>query len=132
MKKVRIDDILVKLVIWDIAGQDNFHQLRKAYYQNAAGAFFVFDTTRPSTLDRLDDWISTLYSVTKKIPVVLIENKCDLKSKIGRKRIKKIVEEYSFDYIKTSAKEDKNVEEAFMRLTQIILGNARRKMEPTV
>ncbi len=131
VKKIHIDDVLVKLVIWDIAGQDSFAQLRKAYYQNAAGAFFVFDRTRPETLDRIDDWISTLYSVTSTIPVVLVENKCDLKSKTSKDLINGIVNKYAFDYVQTSAKEDTNVEQAFMRLTKRILDKAREKEMPT-
>jgi small GTP-binding protein len=41
VKTVQVDETMVKLVVWDIAGQDDFAQLRKAYYQNASGAFFI-------------------------------------------------------------------------------------------
>jgi small GTP-binding protein len=115
------DDVLVKLVVWDIAGQDDFAQLRKAYYQNTSGAFFVFDTTRPETIERIDEWIDALYSVTGPIPLVLLENKVD----ISKKSIKAFVDKYEVDLIRTSAKEDTNVEEAFKKMTKEILRRAR-------
>jgi small GTP-binding protein len=92
------DDVLVKLVVWDIAGQDDFAQLRKAYYQNTSGAFFVFDTTRPETIERIDEWIDALYSVTGPIPLVLLENKVDLESAISKKSIKAFVDKYEVEY----------------------------------
>ncbi|MFW9850872.1 MAG: Rab family GTPase [Candidatus Thorarchaeota archaeon] len=126
-KPIKIDDTLCKLVIWDIAGQDDFAQLRKAYYQNASGAFFVFDTNRPETLERVEEWIDALYAVTGEIPLVCLENKVDLDCKIDRKILKKLEKKHGFKTIQTSAKEDTNVEEAFMEMTQEILSRSRSK-----
>ncbi|MHA1587368.1 MAG: GTP-binding protein [Candidatus Thorarchaeota archaeon] len=126
VKMIQIeDDVLVKLVVWDIAGQDDFAQLRKAYYQNTSGAFFVFDTTRPQTIERIDEWIDALYGVTGPIPLVLLENKVDLETAISKENIKAIVSKYKVDLIRTSAKEDTNVEEAFKKMTKEILKRAR-------
>ena len=115
------DDVLVKLVVWDISGQDDFAQLRRAYYQNTSGAFFVFDTTRPETIERVDEWIDALFSVTGPIPLVLLENKIDLETAISKKNIKALVDKYKVDLIRTSAKEDTNVEEAFTKMIKEIL-----------
>ena len=130
VKMVQIEDTLVKLVIWDIAGQDSFAQLRKAYYQNASGAFFVFDTTRPETLERFENWIEALYSVTDKVPLVLCENKTDLKSAIKKSQVDKVAKEHSMKLLRTSAKDDTNVEKAFKYITSEILTRARKRDAP--
>jgi small GTP-binding protein len=132
VKMVDVDDTRVKLVIWDIAGQDGFAQLRKAYYQNAMGAFFVFDTTRPETLESVDEWFDALFGVTNKIPMVILENKIDLESAIPKETIEKIAKKYDVVFVRTSAKEDMNVEEAFQEITREILGKARAKSTDTV
>lgn len=134
VKIVDAKDTRVKLVIWDIAGQDNFAQLRRAYYQNASGAFFVFDTTRPETLQRMDDWIDALYAVTGKIPLVILENKTDLETGVKDTDRESIASKYNTPILKTSAKEDVNVEEAFREVTSEILDRARerRSTSPTM
>ena len=123
------DDVLVKLVVWNIAGQDDFAQLRRAYYQNTSGAFIVFDTTRPETIERVDKWIDDLFSVTGPIPLVLLENKIDLETAISKENIKKLVDKYKVDLIRTSAKEDTNVEEAFKKMTKEVLRLYRKSQE---
>ena len=127
VKMVNVDDTVVKLVIWDIAGQDNFAQLRRAYYMNASGAFFVFDTTRPETIERVDDWLNALFTVTGKIPLVLLENKVDLESAIEDAVKDGVKQKHSIPIIPTSAKEDTNVEEAFREMTREILDKSRDK-----
>jgi small GTP-binding protein len=129
---VQVDDILVKLVIWDIAGQDGFAQLRKAYYMNASGAFLVFDTSRPETIERLDSWVEALYAVTGEIPLIICENKTDLESKISQAVKDEVAKKHKVKMIKTSAKEDTNVEEAFTEMTKRILEKARDKSRKTI
>ena len=127
IKMQQVGDTMVKLVIWDIAGQDNFAQLRRAYYQNASGAFFVYDTTRPETIERVDEWLNALFTVTGKIPLVLLENKVDLDSEITDGTRDAVQDAHGVEIIKTSAKEDMNVEEAFQKMTKEILEKSREK-----
>ncbi len=127
IKMVNVGDTVVKLVIWDIAGQDNFAQLRRAYYMNASGAFFVFDTTRPETVERVDEWLNALFTVTGKIPLVLLENKVDLESAIKEGTRDSVIKQHDVQIIPTSAKEDMNVEEAFQKMTREILERSRGK-----
>ncbi|MHA1615520.1 MAG: Rab family GTPase [Candidatus Thorarchaeota archaeon] len=132
LKMVQVDDVLVKLVIWDIAGQDNFAQLRKAYYMNASGAFYIFDTSRAETVERIDEWVQALYTVTGEIPLIICENKTDLESAISQKTRDKISKKLNVKMIKTSAKENTNVEEAFREMTKEILARARDKSKKTM
>ncbi len=132
LKMVQVDDVLVKLVIWDIAGQDNFAQLRKAYYMNASGAFYIFDTSRAETIERVDEWINALYAVTGEIPLIICENKTDLESAISQEIKDKISKKLNVKMIKTSAKENTNVEEAFREMTKEILARARDKSKKTM
>lgn len=127
VKIVNVVDTIAKLVIWDIAGQDSFAQLRRAYYMNASGAFFVFDTTRPETIERIDEWLNALFTVTGKIPLVLLENKVDLESAIPEEVKDAVGKKHGVPIIPTSAKEDRNVEEAFREMTRNILDKTRDK-----
>eukprot|EP00698_Gefionella_okellyi_P010356 TRINITY_DN2681_c0_g1_i1.p1 TRINITY_DN2681_c0_g1~~TRINITY_DN2681_c0_g1_i1.p1 ORF type:complete len:238 (-),score=41.88 TRINITY_DN2681_c0_g1_i1:65-712(-) len=133
---------VVRLQLWDIAGQERFGNMTRVYYKEAVGAFVVFDVTRPTTFEAVQKWKHDLDSkVTlpddSPIPVVLLANKCDLKNDIGKsaQQMSRFCEEHGFaGWFETSAKEAKNVEEAAHHLVQKILEKDihRAEKEPDV
>ncbi|CAN0535406.1 unnamed protein product, partial [Ectocarpus sp. 8 AP-2014] len=46
----------VRLQLWDIAGQDRFAKLTRAYFRRAKGAVVVCDVTREGTFDAIVRW----------------------------------------------------------------------------
>ncbi|MFH0816371.1 MAG: Rab family GTPase [Methanobacteriota archaeon] len=66
------------LMIWDIYGQKSRPELHMANYRGAAGALLVYDSTRKTTFDNLDNWLADLFKVTGEIPVVVLGNKHDI------------------------------------------------------
>ncbi|MHA1936374.1 MAG: Rab family GTPase [Candidatus Thorarchaeota archaeon] len=116
VKTVEFEGALHKLVIWDLGGQESFAALRHLFCANASGAFFVFDRSRPDTLENIDNWLDDLYTTSGNVPVVVVENKIDLKSKVNSKKIKRDMEERVLKFIQTSATENQNVNQAFGQL----------------
>jgi small GTP-binding protein len=77
-------DHLVKLLVWDIAGQTLFRNFRRRFFTNSRGGFLVFDLTVPNSLDRLHSWIEDIHeAVSDEIPLFLIGNKLDLEDLIA-------------------------------------------------
>jgi len=120
VKMLELDGQLYKLVVWDIGGQQSFSQLREQYCVNASGSFFVFDRTRPETLEHIDDWINALRKSTENAIVIAVENKIDLESVITSDQIKGMLQARKLIHIQTSATEDMNVDVAFRELVKKI------------
>jgi small GTP-binding protein len=113
------DDSIIRLQLFDIAGQERFHGLTRVFYRDAMAAIIVYDVTRPDTLDNVRFWKCDidekvyLPHTNISIPCVLIGNKCDLTSNIPDSTIDQITKELSFvSHIQVSAKENKNVDES--------------------
>uniref|UniRef100_A0A4W2C3X3 Ras-related protein Rab n=1 Tax=Bos indicus x Bos taurus TaxID=30522 RepID=A0A4W2C3X3_BOBOX len=75
-------ETVVRLQLWDIAGQERFGNMTRVYYREAMGAFIVFDVTRPATFEAVTKWKNDLDSKLslpngKPVSVVLLANKCD-------------------------------------------------------
>uniref|UniRef100_A0AAZ3QRM9 Ras-related protein Rab n=1 Tax=Oncorhynchus tshawytscha TaxID=74940 RepID=A0AAZ3QRM9_ONCTS len=75
-------DTVIRLQLWDIAGQERYGNMTRVYYREAVGALVVFDVTRASTFDAVLKWKDDLDSkVTlshgKPVPAVLLANKSD-------------------------------------------------------
>jgi small GTP-binding protein len=117
------NDVNLTLMIWDILGQQDYHQLRFMYFKNANGALVVCDITRRETLESLREWASSFFKTVGKVPVVFLANKYDLASnaQFGEENLKMIAEMFEAPYLYTSAKTGLNVEKAFRTLGELIV-----------
>ncbi|MFW6040973.1 MAG: Rab family GTPase [Thermoplasmatota archaeon] len=110
----------VKLMIYDIMGENDYDYLQETCFRQSSGAIAVADATRMDTLDSLiDNWLPKYKVVANKKPsLILAINKVDLEDhrEIERDFVVKEVSSY-FDYVFfTSAKTGKDVEHAFTEL----------------
>eukprot|EP01091_Cochliopodium_minus_P005113 TRINITY_DN15092_c0_g1_i1.p1 TRINITY_DN15092_c0_g1~~TRINITY_DN15092_c0_g1_i1.p1 ORF type:complete len:217 (+),score=53.23 TRINITY_DN15092_c0_g1_i1:327-977(+) len=122
---------IVRLQLWDIAGQERFGNMTRVYYKEAVGAFVVFDITRVATFEAVVKWKNDIdVKVTlpddRPIPVVLLANKCDVGTKEGpgknSEEMQKFCEEHGFSgWFETSAKNNIGIDEAAKFLVQKIL-----------
>lgn len=124
------ENTIVRLQLWDIAGQERFGNMTRVYYKEAVGAFVVYDLARVPTFEAVQRWKSDIESKVflpdeRPIPCVLLANKCDL---APLNRTKKEMDEYCREqgfvgWFETSAKENTNIHEAVRFLVTKILEN---------
>ena len=81
------------------------------------------DLSRKETLENLDSWISELFNIIGKIPVIFIGNKKDLIQNVSEKHenLELLSKSYSTKFYLTSAKTGENVEDAFKTIGQILV-----------
>ncbi|XP_059209496.1 ras-related protein Rab-32 [Centropristis striata] len=111
---------MVRLQLWDIAGQERTRNMTRVYFKGAMGALVVFDITKSSTLEAASKWKHDLDSKVcldsgHPIPAVLLANKCDM---TGRDRdlvssLDRFCKDNNFmGWFETSAKDNINIDEA--------------------
>ncbi|MFX1286522.1 MAG: Rab family GTPase [Promethearchaeota archaeon] len=114
------DNLHVRLLVWDIAGQSLFRGFRRKFFENARSALLVFDLTAPRTLNLLDIWIKDILEVAGDVPLILIGNKSDLEELIEfePEEISNFIDQHSNIVLNynTSALSGENVEAAFLGL----------------
>ncbi len=77
-KQVEVDDAIVNMLLWDLAGEDDFQKIRTSYLRGASGFIFVVDGTRKDTLDRALAIRETAIDAVGDVPTVFALNKADL------------------------------------------------------
>ncbi len=121
-KIVKVGEQEVMLMLWDLAGEDEFSQVKISYLRGAAGYLLVVDRTRPNTLETAFKLKARIENELGEIPVLLVFNKSDLvdEIKIDNWEIEHLAQS-GWQVIETSAKTGQGVEEAFLALTKRLI-----------
>lgn len=123
LKKIKVDDVELKLQIWDTAGQEKYRSLAQNYYKNSMGVLLVFDVTEEDTFDNVRNWVRQIKNhAGENICKVLIANKADLTEErvIQTDQIKELSSDINMEAFECSAKTGMNIEAAFLHLAKEI------------
>lgn len=115
-KIVQVNGFEVSMIIWDIAGEDSQQKVPASYRLGAHGALYVFDMSRPSTYENLNQELSYLNEIIPGIPIQILANKIDLLS--DDERAEALAKLSSQNVFPTSAKTGEHVEQAFELLAK--------------
>lgn len=131
-KVLDVDDKTVALQLWDTAGQERFRSIAKSYFRRADGVFLLYDCTYERSFLSIREWVEAIEDgAQKKIPIMLIGNKNDLRpecEKQGRRVVThddghRLARDVSALFIETSAKDGSNITEAVIELTRLMRAN---------
>ncbi|MHA1268291.1 MAG: GTP-binding protein [Candidatus Helarchaeota archaeon] len=111
---------LVRLTIWDVAGQHMFGNLRKRFYIGSMGVIFVYDVSRKFTFDNIIKWWDDVNSVFKVKIGFLVGNKVDLKRDVNKDDALKLAHHMNLTYLETSARTGLNVGILFKEIAEKI------------
>ncbi|KAL1823597.1 hypothetical protein ACET3Z_010375 [Daucus carota] len=118
-RNVKVGDKLIKAQIWDTAGQERFRAITSSYYRGALGALLVYDITRKNTFESLKKWLHELREFgNPDMVIVLVGNKSDLSDsrQVVVEDGQTLAQLEGLCFMETSAKENINVEEAFLSM----------------
>jgi small GTP-binding protein len=124
LKETEIDNKQCTLQLWDFGGQERFRFLLESYVLGAKGALLMFDLTRMSSLQNLEQWLNIVRKGDPNLPVLFVGTKLDLEEEIqvDDDYARSFLKEFNLlDFLKISSKTGENVSDAFNILTQKIL-----------
>ncbi|MBY0487233.1 MAG: GTP-binding protein [Flavobacteriaceae bacterium] len=113
-KEIKIEELNLTLIIWDIEGKDDIQKVRSSYLLGTSGFVYVIDPTRLQTYEHFNEEIAFLKTNYPAVQIVSVANKADLidvenfKSSLASKNIE--IDFYA------SAKEGREVENLFQTI----------------
>ena len=123
---VDIDGKLVKMQLWDTAGQDRFRNIVASYYRGAHGVILVYDVTNEDSFSNVRSWVNeTKTHLQDHVPKLLVGNKVDEPSRvISPENGQSLASQLGMEWIETSAKSEFHVKEAFENMARTIISKA--------
>jgi len=117
-KSVELGNDIIHLLIWDLAGGEEFSGVQSSYLQGSSGGILVCDLTRKNTLAIIENYANQLLEIQPKSSIILIANKADLvdEREISDEALENIAATLNAKLFITSAKTGENIEDAFHTL----------------
>jgi small GTP-binding protein len=125
------DEIVnLTMMLWDLAGSEEFDRVRASYLRGASGAVLVCDLTRPETLESAQEYVQELRAVCPDAHLILAANKLDLvepplangQPGLDPEQVGVVAASLGGGHYLTSAKTGEQVEALFRHLGQRLLG----------
>ena len=117
----------IRLLFWDIAGQDTFNFLRPSFFKNSVAAIIVYSLEEndlgKDSFTHIPDWHEDINQFCENIPVIMFANKVDLieENSLDHSKIQEVVDKQNFvGYYITSAKTGHGVIDAFNTIIDVL------------
>lgn len=123
-KLVRVNETDITLMLWDLYGDDDFMKMKPSYLIGSSGYLLVADGTRAETIEVALRLQAMASEATKDAPFLFLINKSDLHEnwEIDPETINNL-RQRGWKVLITSAKDNKQVEDAFIMLAGMMLEN---------
>lgn len=136
-RTLKIGNQVIKLQIWDTAGQESYRSITRSFYRRADGVLLVYDITAKHTFENCSHWMEEIRQNSNSEAVIfLIGNQMDLVNsgqmeEVSQSDAEQFVKMHNLNgFAMTSAKSGMNVENAFEEFCTVLHESWRDKREP--
>ena len=134
-KNIQVEQHMIQLILWDIAGQTKYEHFRQDFYSGSTGALLVFDRTSKKSFENIRKWFEDLKKNVedpKKLQIILCGNKSDkiTELQVSSEEGIAIAQKLNIEYMETSALTGKNITESFTQIANNILSFSCQDSDP--
>ena len=130
--KLTGQDTTITYTISDLAGQDQFAQVRRSYFRGAHACLIIFDVTNRTSFESVRQWHKeTLDYAGRSTIVIVIGNKVDLvdNREVDTEEALELVRELDCTYVETSAKTGEQVAATFSLMAMFLVERSEITIE---
>ncbi len=124
VRVIELDDKIIKLQLWDCAGQERFKSIVTSYYKGAHGVILTYSITNRLSFDNIKNWyVDCKNKCNKNVNFMLVGTKLDLEKnrEVSHKEGEELAKQLGANFIETSAKLDIGVDIVFTELAKLTM-----------
>ena len=126
---VNIERMPIRLVVWDLGGQERFAFARRAFYRGTQAVGLVFDVSNITSFYNLMRWWRETREFLPDVPILLLGNKTDLPRQVARDEAQQIAQAWHTPFFESSCASGSGVAEFFEALAYHAWQHAQPKQE---
>ena len=135
-KTMVVKNKIVKIQIWDTAGEERYRSITTAYYRGAAAIIICCDCTNQESFNNVKNWIEEIGKYTDKDSVdkIILMNKCDLIEErcVKKEEIDKFEKENKIKVLEVSAKTGEGIDKSFEYIIEKLIDKNDKKDNNTL
>ena len=135
-KTMVVKNKVVKIQIWDTAGEERYRSITTAYYRGAAAIIICCDCTNKESFNNIKNWVEEIGKYTDKDAVdkMVFMNKCDLTEErcIKKDEIDKFEKENGIKVLEVSAKTGEGIDKGFEYIIEKLIDKNEKKDNNTL
>uniref|UniRef100_A0A6B2LMW0 Uncharacterized protein n=1 Tax=Arcella intermedia TaxID=1963864 RepID=A0A6B2LMW0_9EUKA len=128
IKELPVANRIVRIQVWDTAGQETFKSITSSYYRGAQGVLIVFDLSNEESFKNArNKWdVEISRFAESSIIRLLVGTKLDLtgERQVRTEDAEDFARNQGMDYVETSAKDNTQVETVFCDIAKSILNES--------
>ena len=114
--QVEVEQTPVRLMVWDLGGQERFAPARRGFYRGTHAVGLVFDASNRHSFYNLMRWWREVREHLCDVPLVLLANKTDLPRQISHEESSALACAWSIPFFESSCVTGSGVGEFFHAL----------------
>ena len=130
---MKINDMVVKMQIWDTCGQEIYRSLISNFYRNSSLAVILYSIDNRESFEHAENWLSDLKSqANPEVRIFLVGNKADLEDsrQVSKEEGEKYKEDQNLDlFMETSAKTGYNAKNVLIEAAKILYADYLKYIE---
>ena len=130
---VKVEDKILKLQVWDTAGQESFRSITKIFYRGAHVVILAYSIINGVSFESLSEWLREVRTqCSPDVMLCIVGNKSDLEY-MREVTVESVLEFKEMNnimyYCETSAKQGNNVEALFTDCARFIYSKYKDRMD---
>ena len=130
---MKINDMVIKMQIWDTCGQEIYRSLISNFYRNSSLAVILYSIDNRESFEHAENWLSDLKSqANPDVRIFLVGNKCDLEEsrQVKKEEGMKYKNDQGLDlFLETSAKTGYNARNVLIEAAKLLYSDYLKYVE---
>jgi small GTP-binding protein len=118
------EDLTLKLMVFDTAGQERYMTISPAYYRGAAGIVVMYSIDKRESFDHVERWMEQIgLNAERSVQRILVAGKLDIEEKrqVSSEEGAALAAKYAIPFFEVSSLTAQNVDKAFQALVDSIV-----------
>ena len=130
---MKINDLVIKMQIWDTCGQEIYKSLISNFYRNSSLAIILYSIDNKDSFEHAENWLTDLKSqANPDVRIFLVGNKSDLEDerKVSKEEGLKFKNDQGLDlFMETSAKTGYNARNVMIEAAKLLYADYLKYLE---